>query len=201
MTTLNLEKQYTAFETKRIADQNIKPHHVSLYHCLLAKWHRQRNNPVIRVSAREMMPMAKIGSLKTYYRTLKDLFLWGYLSGYEKAYKYSNVTMTFFYIYSTNDNPLSYLIEDIDIDKEKEIDRHPNAPLLEEVIAFYTAAALTPGQAMLFYEYYEKRNWKTKDGKPIRNWRFLATSAVNRLLHQKPASNDNTGKSKYEDPI
>lgn len=199
ITTLNIEKQITAFENKRIADLNIKPYHVSLYYCLLFKWNRQKDNPVFRITAREVMPMAKIGSERTYYRVLNDLLTWGYITEYGQQYKCSFVRMNILYTTITNEDPASYLKEEID--KEIEIDKQPNAPSLEEVIAIYTAAGLTTGDALNFHDYYQKKKWRSKDGKPIRFWQYMANIAIKRLLLKKTTSNDAPDKSKYQDPI
>lgn len=198
MPTLNIEKQLTAFEKKRNADVNIKPHHVSLYYCLLSQWNRQKDNPVIRISAKEYMPLSKIGAESTYYKVLNDLLKWGYITEYGKQYKCAYVRMTLLYTSIKNEDPVSYLIEDVE---EKKKDKNPNAPSMEEVIALYTSAGLTTGDAIIFHDYYEKKDWKTKNGAPIRNWRHMANTAVKNLLYKKTSSNDQPNKSKYQDPI
>lgn len=199
--TLNLEQQFTAFEKKRTADVNIKPHHVSLYYCLLAKWLRHKHNPVIRISARELMPLSKIGSRNAYTRYIQDLKNWGYISNCRRDLNGTLIEMAILYICIDNDTNQSYLLENIDKEKEIEIDKHSNVPSLKEVKAMYTEYGLTPADAIHFYDFYEKKNWKTKNGTPILYWKALAQKAINTLLQTKPPSNDKPGKSKYQDPI
>jgi Fe2+ or Zn2+ uptake regulation protein len=60
-------------------DTRIGPVHVSVYMALLNLWEKQgRVNP-IHIFSRDVMPMAKISGIATYYRTLRELDRYGYI--------------------------------------------------------------------------------------------------------------------------
>ncbi|RFN60328.1 hypothetical protein [Marixanthomonas ophiurae] len=50
----------------------------------------------------------------------------------------------------------------------------------QAVILFFEEKGFDAEEAKKFYEHYEDREWKTSDGKPIRNWRSLATNWMDR---------------------
>lgn len=48
------------------------------------------------------------------------------------------------------------------------------------VILFFEEKDFDADEAKKFYEHYAEREWKTSDGKPIRDWRSLATNWMDR---------------------
>jgi len=94
-THFNLDIQLPAFWQLQKADKNIKSHHVTLYISLLLKWQKQENNPVILIKSYEMMDESNLGSRTTYYRSMKELLKWGYISGYRKVINGAIVEMKF----------------------------------------------------------------------------------------------------------
>ncbi|WP_343672638.1 hypothetical protein [Chitinophaga sp.] len=204
MQTFNFEIQLTAFYTHAIADKKIKKHHISLYFALVMKWRKQKENPVIRIKAREMMPISDIGSRNAYFRYMSELVKWGYIAQYGKGLRDAFVVMKPLYadiprhISISSDTDLS----DLNNNKiEIREDQSSHAPSLEEVIAIYTAQGLTDNEATRFYSYYSRKGWKTKNGEPIKDWKSLTQVAVYRLLNKKQSSNDSEGKGKYQEPI
>ncbi|WP_143709159.1 hypothetical protein [[Flexibacter] sp. ATCC 35208] len=77
------------------AGKNVKPHHVALYLNLVLMWQEQLDNPVILVKLQELMDASNIGSRKAYFRYMKELHEWGYISGYKKVINGANVVMKF----------------------------------------------------------------------------------------------------------
>jgi len=59
-------------------DPRIGPLHISLYLSIYYCWVRQGGGPV-NCSARELMPLAKIGGGTPFYRRLKQLHRYGYI--------------------------------------------------------------------------------------------------------------------------
>ena len=50
----------------------------------------------------------------------------------------------------------------------------------QAVILFFEEKDFDADEAKKFYEHYADREWKTSDGKPIRDWRSLATNWMDR---------------------
>lgn len=91
----NLHIQLPAFWKIRLADKKIKPHHVILYLNLLLKWQKQVDNPVLHIKSYEMMDESNLGSRSTYFRYMRELLEWGYISGYRKGTNGAIVEMKF----------------------------------------------------------------------------------------------------------
>jgi hypothetical protein len=60
-------------------DTRIGPVHVSVYMALLNLWDKQGHVNPIHIFSRDIMPMAKISGVATYYRTMKELNKYGYI--------------------------------------------------------------------------------------------------------------------------
>ncbi|WPQ60690.1 hypothetical protein SIO70_20265 [Chitinophaga sancti] len=97
-TYFNLYIQLPAFWKLRMADKNIKPHHVILYLNLLLKWHEQHDNPVLHIKSYEMMDETNLGSRRTYFRYMRELLEWGYINGYRKGTNGAIVEMKFLHL-------------------------------------------------------------------------------------------------------
>ncbi|MBJ7880513.1 hypothetical protein [Gelidibacter salicanalis] len=63
----------------------------------------------------------------------------------------------------------------------------------QAVINFFLEKSFTADEGKKFFEHYENRNWKTSDGKTIRDWRALAANWMDRaeLYSQENTSNKN----------
>ena len=59
------------------------------------------------------------------------------------------------------------------------------------VILFFEEKGFDADEAKKFYEHYQTRRWQTSDGKPIRDWRSLATNWMDRteLFEEENKSN------------
>lgn len=84
-TRFNLQIQLNAFWTIRMADKNIKPHHVTLYINLLLKWQQQENNPELHIKSADMLYESNLGSRSLYFRYMRELQEGGYINAYRKG--------------------------------------------------------------------------------------------------------------------
>lgn len=73
------ERYFGRFYDVMVSDCRIGPTHVSIYMALLRLWGEQGQANPIHIFGRDVMPMAKISGIATYYRTLKELHNYGYI--------------------------------------------------------------------------------------------------------------------------
>jgi len=81
----NYIRHLTATFEKIDATTGFTPFHTSLYLALFRRWNMNYFQNPISVARDELMRMAQIGSVKTYYRCLKALDRWGFIR-YEPSY-------------------------------------------------------------------------------------------------------------------
>lgn len=94
-THFNLQIQLPAFWKIRMADKNIKPHHVTLYINLLMIWEQQKDNPVLQIKAIDILRESNLGSRNLYFRYMRDLLKGGYIKGYRRGINGAIVEMKF----------------------------------------------------------------------------------------------------------
>ena len=70
------------------------------------------------------------------------------------------------------------LVSNINNTKQENNIKQPNGR--QSVILFFEEKGFDADEAKKFYEHYADREWKTSDGKPIRDWRSLATNWMDR---------------------
>ena len=68
-----------------------------LYINLLLKWQEQEHNPVLHITSYEMCNESNLGSRSNYFRYMRELLEWGYISGYRKGTNGAIVEMKFLY--------------------------------------------------------------------------------------------------------
>jgi hypothetical protein len=66
-------------------DARVGPMHISLYVAILHLWAAQGRGKMVEISARKLMPVAKIGGVGPYHRTIRQLHAYGYVK-YEPSY-------------------------------------------------------------------------------------------------------------------
>ena len=76
---MNYIRHLNAVFQKFAEDVQIVPRHISLYMALFQLWNRVKFADKISLSRSESMSLAKIGSVNTYIRTLKELHARGYI--------------------------------------------------------------------------------------------------------------------------
>lgn len=72
-------QQFKRFYEVIAGDGRIGPVHISIYMGLLHLWAAQGYVNPIHIFSRDLMPLAKISGIATYYRTLKELNKYGYI--------------------------------------------------------------------------------------------------------------------------
>jgi hypothetical protein len=71
--------ELTDFMQRAKKDPRLGPMHISLYMAILYCWLQQGEYGPARVSAKELMPIAKIGGFRSMYKTLRQLHVYGYI--------------------------------------------------------------------------------------------------------------------------
>ena len=66
-------------------DARLGPLHISLYMAIFYRWIQRGGKGPVQASAKELMPLAKIGGSTPMYRTLRDLHAFGYIE-YQPSY-------------------------------------------------------------------------------------------------------------------
>jgi len=68
-----------AFIQQAKDDPRIGPMHLGLYLAILSLWSTQNTGSSVEISARKLMPLAKIGGSRSYHRSIRQLHEYGYL--------------------------------------------------------------------------------------------------------------------------
>jgi hypothetical protein len=76
---MNFIMHFRGWIDRVMVDDRLTPQHVSLYIALFQHWNQNRFRVPLTIHRDDMMTIAKIGSLNTYTKCLKDLSTWGYL--------------------------------------------------------------------------------------------------------------------------
>lgn len=197
----------SAFE-KFYFDDRLNPTHISLYMALFHEWNSNRFANEFYVNRGDLMRVAKIGSKSTYHRCVTELDAWSYLSYFpsNNPYKGSKIKM---YIIGTSDEPVTgqynpileqlaeqyhpirepvvyqhrpingqALVSTINNTKQANNTKQPKGR--QAVTIFFKEKGFTADEGRKFYDHYETNDWKTSDGKPIRDWQALAINWMDR---------------------
>ena len=216
---MNYIKLLNAAFEKFYFDDRLNPTHISLYMALFHEWNSSRFADEFYVNRRDVMRCAKIGSKSTYHRCVTDLDSWLYLCYFpsNNPYKGSKIRMSIIGTSSEPDmgrynptleqlaehycptngqvvdsnRPVSgqALVSNTNNIKQENYIKQPKGR--QAVILFFDEKGFKADEAKKFFEHYETRNWQTSDGKPIRDWRALATNWMDRteLFDEKNESN------------
>jgi len=60
-------------------DERIIHRHISMYMALFFLWNKLKFPEIIHIERGELMPLSKLGSMKFYHLTLRELHEWGYI--------------------------------------------------------------------------------------------------------------------------
>lgn len=96
---LHLNKTFEKF----CEDQRLSPFHVSLYFSLFQFWNMARFHNPISISRDELMRSAKIGSVNTYIRCMKELDKWQYIQ-YVPSYNPQKGSQVYLYNFNNSNN-------------------------------------------------------------------------------------------------
>ncbi|ASO04051.1 hypothetical protein [Arenibacter algicola] len=216
---MNYIKLLNAAFEKFFFDDRLNPTHISLYMALFQEWNSSRFADEFYVNRRDLMRVAKIGSKSTYHRCVTDLDAWNYLSYLpsNNPYKGSKIKMA---IIGTSDEPVTgqynpileqlaeqyhpirepvvyqhrptngqALVSTINNTKQANNNKQPKGR--QGVIDFFKEKGFTADEGKKFYKHYEANDWKTSNGKAIRDWQALAINWMDRtkLFDQENKSN------------
>ncbi|ALJ04877.1 hypothetical protein APS56_06970 [Pseudalgibacter alginicilyticus] len=189
-------------------DDRLNPTHISLYMALFQEWNSSRFADELYVNRRDLMRVAKIGSKSTYHRCVTELDAWNYLSYFpsNNPYKGSKIKMS---IIGTSDEPvagqynpiLEQLAEQYHpirepvvyqhrpfngqalvstINNTKQVNNNKQPKGRQVVIDFFKEKGFIADEGKKFFDHYEANDWKTSDGKAIRDWPALAINWMDR---------------------
>lgn len=82
---MNFIRHFNGWMDVYIDDKRLKPHHITLYLALFRSWNMNHFRNPISIKRSEIMRIAKIGSVTTYQRTIRQLSEWGYIQ-YEPSF-------------------------------------------------------------------------------------------------------------------
>ncbi|MDL5512464.1 hypothetical protein QSE00_11600 [Arenibacter sp. M-2] len=189
-------------------DDRLNPTHISLYMALFQEWNSSRFADEFYVNRRDLMRVAKIGSKSTYHRCVTELDAWNYLSYFpsNNPYKGSKIKMS---IIGTSDEPvtgqynpiLEQLAEQYHpirepvvyqhrpingqalvstINNTKQVNNTKQPKGRQAVLIFFNKKGFDADEGKKFFNHYEANDWKTSDGKAIRDWQALAINWMDR---------------------
>jgi len=172
------------------------------------------------------METAKIGSNTTYHRCIRELDEWKYINYFPSQNPHigSVVQMTIFFAGTVSNNELNSSEMDVQVEHYRSIGvpvtiyKQENMitegrPLNEqEVLKYFSSLKQTPIQAIKFYAYYQKKNWKVTGGGEVRDWKALANSWISRSGKQDTSHSNfesygfkdylkNTKDKDYDEPL
>jgi len=217
---MNYIKLLNAAFEKFFFDDRLNPTHISLYMALFQEWNSSRFAAEFYVNRRDLMIASKIGSKSTYHRCITELHVWDYLFYFpsNNPYKGSKIKMAVIGISEEPDmgqydpileqlaeqyRPISgqvvnlyrptcgqALVSSINNNKQININKQPKA--CQVAINFFIEKGSNADEGKKFFDHYKNSNWKTSDGKKIRNWQALAINWMDRseLYNEENLSNE-----------
>jgi hypothetical protein len=88
------QHQLFLFYQKAITDERLLPTHMALYFALFWSWQLSGYQNIITIYRKELMPIARINSIATYHKCIKDLTQFGYID-YKPSYNYYKGSQVF----------------------------------------------------------------------------------------------------------
>lgn len=76
---MNINRLLKLFLERASDDPRIGPVHLGLYLAIVYLWSLQGGGAFIHISARKLMPLARIGGVRLYHRSIRQLHEYGYL--------------------------------------------------------------------------------------------------------------------------
>lgn len=96
---IHLNKAFAVF----CEDERLTPYHVSLYFSLFQYWNIAKFRNPISISRDELMRAAKIGSVNTYIRSIKELHSWNYIK-YIPSYNPQKGSQVYLYTFDNSNS-------------------------------------------------------------------------------------------------
>lgn len=189
-------------------DERLTPWHISLYYALFHSWNCSRFQNPLSINRREMMQAAKIGSVNTYTKALRQLHQWGYIEYFpsRSALKGSIVHML---IFDTSDDTTADTSTEIQLiqqvrpstndrnnkkqnkpTKEKSDKRNFSPPLIDEVQSYFEQQNAPPRQALQFFDHFTSNGWLIGGKTKMKDWQAAARNWIRRSDHFTKLSNN-----------
>ena len=166
------------FFERVIEDDRLYPSHISMYVSLFQFWSLNQFQNSFRISREDVMKLSKIRSIATYHKCIRELCRAGFIrySPSYNSYKGS-------------------LIEIVDFESEKvgvkKISQNQNfllqdeirflVPVFNEVELYFTERDLPSAEADCFFSFYQSKNWKLSNEKPMKCWQAAARNWISEL--------------------
>lgn len=166
-------------------DDRLLSTHISLYIALFQVWNQNRFANPVSIIRTEIMKAAKINSLSTYTKCLRQLHDWQYIE-YIPSHNPAIGSRVNFYNFCTADCTSNCTTTDASSvqvsvqlpyinnkNKNKESKRDI-PPDLEEVFIFFKEEKFPQAEAEKFYNYFQSNGWKVGGKAPMKDWRAAA---------------------------
>ncbi len=207
---MNYIKHLSTFYTKLYTDNRFTPHHISLYCAIFQTWNIEHFQNPIQVNRHELMKLAKIGSVNTYIRCLKELDQWNFIQYTPSRNITVGSRITVITFNNTTDKSTETSLRHLN----KQIETEINKPLLKEVEEYFRLEDFPIEQASLFFNYNQSKAWMIGRS-PIKNWQAAAINWISkqrsfkRQIQQagtlnsdfKPTHNPENSEKNYNEPL
>ncbi len=186
-------------------DERLTPYHVALYFSLFQQWNLNRfKNPVV-FKRLEIMKGARIGSLTTYTKCLKELHEWEYVNYNPSRNPYNSSINMYSFCTSidtgTCTDTCTPSVHDgvhllyINNNKQDKLSKGENhGPTQNEVMDFFKEKKWEEQEADKFFFHYEATGWCAGNKTKIVDWKAAAHKWI--LNKSKFDNNGNNNKSK-----
>lgn len=180
---MNYIQHLSAFYSRLYTDQRFTPHHISLYMALFQLWNAARFEQSFPINRQEIMQLAKIGSVNTYLKCLKDLHKWGFLEYQPSKNICIGSRIRIISFDNTTDTPVRHL------NKQNKTGLNIT---LKEVTDFFKKKDIDASEATRFFNYYEAKGWMMGTSM-IQNWEAAAVNWIGNAdkfkNYEKPGAN------------
>lgn len=166
-------------------DDRVLATHVTLYFALFQVWNENRFQNPVSIHRTEVMKTAKISSLSTYTKCIRDLQEWHYLE-YIPSHNPTLGSRVNMYDLCTTDCTTNctsdctttrtpavqqpYINNTIkNIESETIL-----PPALEEVLFFFKEQEFPRPEAEKFHNYFQSNGWRVGGKTPMQDWRAAA---------------------------
>lgn len=206
-------------------EKKLTPYHISLYMALFRRWNLNFFKNPISVSRDELMRLAKIGSVNTYTKCLKELERLGYIR-YEPSYNPHRGSLIYLYSFdkggdtgseiavrpfknNTNNENKTNLgkqaqkndadLNDLKMKKKSASGYGPDIPPEEAHVKIYFDEKGYPSvEAEKFYNYFQSNGWLVGGRSKMKDWKAAARNWM--LNAQKFNSNGKNQRNHQSSP-
>jgi hypothetical protein len=166
-----LQTQLTAFFERVNTDMRLTPFHISLYLALLHQWNSSRFSASFPLIREDLLPYSRIGSNHTFYRCLKDLNGWGYLTYTQsRSSKQPSTIAIAILVKPASSGPKP--------NPKPTTTGSDIPPTIEEVKAFFTCKSYPEMEAQKFFNHFQSNGWRVGGKSPMRNWYAAADNWI-----------------------